>query len=139
VIIIVVAKPKTWFKIARSQALHAYNKPLWYPHKDPILGLDILLDLARAIYNHRFLAFTAELISRFGGTVTYLSLGRQAVYTIDPANLHTMLADRIRFQDFGLGPTRKKSLQPLFGNGIFNSDGAVWKVGLKFSFYLGWL
>jgi cytochrome P450 len=86
------------------------------------------------------LEFTAELISRFGGTVTYLSLGRQAVYTIDPANLHTMLADRTRFQDFGHGPTRKKGLQPLFGNGIFNSDGAVWKVRLKaFSRYLGWL
>ncbi|KAJ5151382.1 cytochrome P450 [Penicillium canariense] len=38
-----------------------------------------------------------------------------------------MLTDRTRFQDFGLGPTRKKGLQPLFGNGIFNSDGAVWK------------
>lgn len=128
---LMVTKPKTWIKEICSPVFHTCKEPLWYPHKDPILGLDILFGLARAVYNHRFLEFTAELITRFDGTITYLSLGRQAVYTVDPVNLHTMLSDRSRFQDFGLGPTRKKSLQPLFGSGIFNSDGAVWKVCLK--------
>lgn len=130
-ILLVITKTKTWLKASRSRAHHTYEKPLWYPHKDPILGLDTLLNLARAVNNHRFLEFTAELISRFGGTVTYLSLGQEAVYTIDPANLHTMLADRTSFHDFGHGPTRRKDFQPLFGNGIFNSDGALWKVRLK--------
>ncbi|KAJ5281722.1 cytochrome P450 [Penicillium angulare] len=122
---IAVAKLKPWLKVARSQELH--ERPLWYPHKDPILGLDILFAMARAVYSHRFLEVTAELISHFGGTVTYLSLGRQGVYTIDPANLYAMLSDRTRFHDFGLGATRKNSLQPLFGNGVFNSDGPVWQ------------
>ncbi|KAH8704943.1 cytochrome P450 [Talaromyces proteolyticus] len=126
-IFLALTKSKIWLNKTGSPALSTYEKPLWYPHKDPILGLDVLFDLARAVYNHRFLEFTAEMISRFNGTITYLSLGRQAVYTVDPANLHAMLSDRIRFKDFGHGPTRRQSLQPLFGSGIFNSDGAVWK------------
>jgi hypothetical protein len=114
-----------------------YAKPRWYPHKDPILGLDVLFDIAQSVYNHRFLTFTADLINRFNGTITYLSLGRQAVYTIDPANIHAMLVDRTHSQDFGLGPTRRQNWKPLFGSGNFNSDGATWKVNIP-CFYLSY-
>ncbi|KAL2830860.1 cytochrome P450 [Aspergillus cavernicola] len=116
----------TWFNTAPSSALRTHESPRWYPHKDPILGLDVLYDLAMAVFNHRFLEFTAELISRYGGTITYLTLGRQAIYTIDPVNVHAMLTDRTRYQDFGVG-SRKQSLKPLLGSGIFTSDGAIWK------------
>lgn len=120
--------PKTQFQRKPSTSPHTHESPRWYPHKDPVLGLDVLFDIAQSVYNHRFLTFTADLINRFNGTITYLSLGRQAVYTINPANLHAMLADRTRCQDFGLGPTRRQNWKPLFGSGIFNSDGAIWKV-----------
>ncbi|KAL2869910.1 cytochrome P450 [Aspergillus lucknowensis] len=123
-----ITLPKTQFqRKPSSPSPHTHAPPRWYPHKDPILGLDVLFDIAQSVYNHKFLTFTADLINRFNGTITYLSLGRQAVYTIDPANVHAMLADRTRCQDFGLGPTRRKNWKPLFGSGIFNSDGAVWK------------
>ncbi|KAL3479517.1 cytochrome P450 [Aspergillus californicus] len=131
-------KPKIWFQgwfrwsrgskwLETDSSTPQRHGPRWYPHKDPILGLDVLYSLAIAVFNHRFLEFTAKLISRYGGTITYLTLGRQAVYTIDPVNMHAMLIDRTRSQDFGVGPSRKEGLKPLFGDGIFTSDGAAWK------------
>ncbi|KAL4862407.1 cytochrome P450 [Aspergillus spectabilis] len=59
--------------------------------------------------------------------LTYLSFGQQAVYTVDPVNVHAMLTDRMRHKDFGVGTPRKQSFKPLFGSGIVTSDGAVWK------------
>jgi hypothetical protein len=113
-------------KYRRSQQ-KLFKPALWYKHLDPILGLDVLWICAKAVAGNRLLEVTQNLLSPFGRTVSYLHLGRQAVLTIDPVNLKSMLS--VRFADFGLGGTRKNGLQPLFGTGIFNSDGEIWKVG----------
>ncbi|KAH8891543.1 N-alkane-inducible cytochrome P450 [Thozetella sp. PMI_491] len=106
-----------------------FEKPVWYPHKDPVLGLDVAWICAKGMYRHNFLKTISGIISSCGKTVSYLSLGRQAIITVDPENLRAMLSER--FYDFGLGNERTSGLRPLLGGGIFNSDGSTWKVTLR--------
>jgi hypothetical protein len=103
-------------------------RPIWYAHLDPLLGLDVLYVLGRAVTQHRLLTVTRAIISAYPRTLSWLCFGKQAVLTIDPENIKVMLSTR--FSDFGLGRTRKEGLEPLFGKGVFNSDGEVWKVSL---------
>lgn len=110
----------------QSEQKSPIRRAVWYNHLDPILGLDVLWMCAKGFSQSRLLEVTRNFVSELK-TVSYLYLGKQAVLTIDPVNLKAMLSGR--FADFGLGSTRKKSLQPLFGNAIFNSDGETWKVG----------
>jgi len=120
----------TWSKLRTKQSLSQrmgpYKKAIWYSHKEPVLGLDVLWICAKAVYHHKFLEATARIVLSYGRTLSYLYVGKQAILTIDPENLKAMLSER--FHDFGLGNTRKLSLRPLFGGGIFNSDGSTWKV-----------
>ncbi|KAL3467098.1 cytochrome P450 [Aspergillus heterothallicus] len=51
-------------------------------------------------------------------------VGRENIFTCDPANIQTILATK--FKDFELGPARHKTLHPMLGTGIFTSDGEVW-------------
>jgi hypothetical protein len=115
-----------WRKRVPSQTKAPYEKALWYKHMDPILGLDVMWICAKALYRSNLLDMAAGLLTNYGGTFSYLSLGKQAILTIDPENIKAMLSER--FQDFGVGVARKVGLRPLFGEAILNSDGAKWKV-----------
>jgi hypothetical protein len=50
--------------------------------------------------------------------------GKLFVNTSDPEIVKALLATN--FKDFGLG-TRRRSMGPLLGQGIFTSDGATWE------------
>jgi hypothetical protein len=103
-----------------------------YPHRDRILGLDLLWKLTKALQNHTFLETTRELLQQEYNTIEYLVLGNKAIVTIEPENVKTILSSK--FQEFGLGNPRKRSLKPLFGDGIFNVDGMMWNVSYGFCF-----
>ncbi|KAK0618893.1 cytochrome P450 [Immersiella caudata] len=129
---IVLATQKTWSTLFQSKtsptsktqpAQHA--KPVWYPHKDPIIGLDLFYIFVQAIVNRRYLSSVANVLRRNGATLTYLFVGRRAIVTIDTENIKTILSER--FHDFGLGDIRTSGMRPLLGGGIFNSDGSTWK------------
>lgn len=100
-----------------------------YPHRERILGLDLLWISMKSLQNHTFLETTREILYRGRNSIEYLVLGNTAVITIEPENIKTILSSK--FQDFGLGQARKKSLEPLFGDGIFNVDGMMWNVSYK--------
>ncbi|KAL4862881.1 hypothetical protein BDV12DRAFT_202646 [Aspergillus spectabilis] len=51
-------------------------------------------------------------------------MGRDSIFTCDPINVQAMLATK--FKDFELGSTRRHTLYPMFGVGIFTSDGDAW-------------
>ncbi|KAF2647599.1 cytochrome P450 [Lophiostoma macrostomum CBS 122681] len=118
---------KAWSRIHDKNLFKTWGsqKPVWYPHKDPILGLDVLLESAKAVTQGLLLEMTNGFFSEFGRTISWLHLGRQAILTVDPDNLKALLATK--FHDFGLGAERMNALQPLFGSGIFNSDGETWQ------------
>jgi hypothetical protein len=103
-----------------------YKPAVWYKHLDPIFGLDILVPYLKAFSQSRLLEWTRSTVSTYGRTVSWLCLGKQAVLTYDPVNVKAILSGQ--FEDFGLGETRKVGWEPLFGNGISNSEGTLWKV-----------
>jgi cytochrome P450 len=45
--------------------------------------------------------------------------------TIEPENVKTVLSTK--FEDFCLGNRRAKTLIPVFGHGIFDTDGPAWE------------
>lgn len=101
-----------------------------YRHWDPLLGLDIIMKSSIAIFNGTYLEMTRGLIERYGGsvhTVVYLFFGKPAIVTMEPENIKAILSTK--FQDFIHGEDRTQALKPLFGHGIFNVNGATWKVG----------
>jgi cytochrome P450 len=52
-------------------------------------------------------------------------MGLNVVTTCEPENLKTVLA--LNFSDYNLHQLRKKGLDPIFGKGIFTTDGAEWE------------
>ncbi|KAL8677969.1 MAG: hypothetical protein Q9186_005635 [Xanthomendoza sp. 1 TL-2023] len=95
------------------------------PRKDPLLGLDITHDSYTNIQNHTYLERCQDRFLRYGTTFKCNSMGANAVYTIDPENVKTVLS--LKFQDYRLGQRREDAFVPLLGHGIFTTDGEAWK------------
>lgn len=96
-----------------------------YPLKDPFFGLDLVLDTIRNAKNHRHLEGTWLRYEKTGITFTSRLPGCQTVFTIDPENVKTILATK--FQDYILSTIRTEAMIPIFGHGIFTTDGQLWK------------
>jgi cytochrome P450 len=47
------------------------------------------------------------------------------ISTIEPENVKTVLSTN--FKDYKLGPRRATAFVPVFGHGIFDTDGAAWE------------
>jgi cytochrome P450 len=95
------------------------------PQKDPVLGIDTLIESYRHILNHSYLSLLQSRFTKYGNTHSFNSLGPTVINTIDPENVQAMLAKQ--FEDFGLGSRRKAAFDPLIGHGIFTSDGPAWQ------------
>jgi cytochrome P450 len=52
-------------------------------------------------------------------------MAEEIINTAEPENIKALLATQ--FKDFSLTPRRKEYLQPVFGHGIFTTDGAEWE------------
>lgn len=99
-------------------------KPL--PVKDFLFGIDRFRENLRAVKEHRFLALAQSRFNDLGAnTMTFPSLGRQLILTIEPENLKVIQA--LNFKQWSLGARRKIAFNPLLGIGIFTSDGAEWQ------------
>ncbi|KAI9375367.1 cytochrome P450 [Aspergillus egyptiacus] len=57
-------------------------------------------------------------------TFSIRQMGRESIFTCDPANVQAMLATK--FKDFELGPARRHTLYSMLGEGTFTSDGEAW-------------
>jgi len=58
-------------------------------------------------------------------TLQFRNLNRNFIVTIEPENIKTVLSTK--FNDFGLGNLRVSTMSPVFGQGIFTSDGKAWE------------
>ncbi|KAK5944928.1 hypothetical protein PMZ80_002130 [Knufia obscura] len=58
-------------------------------------------------------------------TIQIRNLNRDFILTIEPENVKAVLSTK--FNDFGLGGLRVKTMGPVFGTGIFTSDGKSWE------------
>ncbi|KAL4807263.1 cytochrome P450 [Aspergillus unguis] len=121
---------------ARSRWNHACNARNWgcasvprYP--TDILGLSSLkeslaADKAKQIppmIQGRLEKMTA-LEQRPVNTFRIRQMGRENIFTCEPANVQALLATK--FKHFELGSGRRTTMYPLLGLGIFTSDGEHW-------------
>lgn len=99
-----------------------------YPHRDPIFGLDLFIKNSRLSKNGGFLDNLRDRYENIVGryTMTALTLGERMILTAEPENIKAILATQ--FKDFNLPPRRKDAFHPIFGHGIFTTDGAEWEV-----------
>ena len=58
-------------------------------------------------------------------TLRVQSLRQETIITIEPENVKAILAHK--FHDYSLGHVRIQTFIPLFGHGIFDTDGAAWE------------
>jgi cytochrome P450 len=96
-----------------------------YPLKDPFFGIDLIIDTIKNAKKHRHLEGTWKRYEKHGTTFTSRLVTSPTVFTIDPENIKTMLATR--FEDFRLSSIRVEAMVPIFGKGIFTTDGALWQ------------
>ncbi|KAL4203313.1 hypothetical protein AMTRI_Chr01g103410 [Amborella trichopoda] len=101
----------------------SYSGPKAYP----ILGNLIEFVLNR----HRFLEWMTEMLSRSPTqTVTLRRLGGvRGIVTANPLNVEYMLKNN--FENYPKGPKFISLLHDFIGDGIFNSDGDMWKIQRK--------
>jgi cytochrome P450 len=96
-----------------------------YPHKDPILGLDIFVEAKRAFKNHKLLDLYSSQAALCGKTYYILALGRWLLATNEVENVKTMLSTKMA--DWPIAGPRLLSVLPVLGpNSIFTSNGEAW-------------
>jgi cytochrome P450 len=58
-------------------------------------------------------------------TFSQLLMGKRVINTSEPENIKALLATQ--FKDFGMPTMRNNALAPVFGHGIFTTDGKEWE------------
>jgi cytochrome P450 len=99
------------------------GEPRALPSRDPIFGLDTVIQGFRQMKEHRRMKSTYETFQRYGHTYQSFPFGRRSVSTIYPQNLQMIFTEN---DTFGVGPLREQASEPMIGRGIVSSDGAVW-------------
>ncbi|KAM3066189.1 hypothetical protein ACMFMG_012149 [Clarireedia jacksonii] len=100
--------------------------PTSYPHKEPILGLDLLLNTIQLTSQRRNIPAIAERFILYGKTFQNVSLGSTVLNTIDPENLHAIYGSE-KCSHWGVEPVRLAAMEPFCGKGFITTDGAVWE------------
>ncbi|KAI0118045.1 putative cytochrome P450 alkane hydroxylase [Hypoxylon sp. NC0597] len=98
--------------------------PKKLPQIDPFLGTDVVLQNLGAAKKYGFLNLLKSRHAANGLTFTTNTYFRTTINTCDPTLIQNVLS--FQFQDFGMGPLRRKSASPLLGRGIFTTDDEIW-------------
>ncbi|KAK4936535.1 hypothetical protein LTR10_022584 [Elasticomyces elasticus] len=94
-------------------------------HKWP-LGADFVYQVVQADKEQTVPAFFEGLYKELGHPTWIQNvLGPWVYVTADPKNIQAVLATQ--FNDFEIGASRRGNFFPVFGNGIFTTDGKAWE------------
>ncbi|KAJ4416575.1 hypothetical protein N0V85_002237 [Neurospora sp. IMI 360204] len=97
-----------------------------YPHKDPILGMDLFRDTLRAINTHTLLQLWDSRFRRYGNTHYILTLGRWVLMTNEPENVKLILGTKM--DEWPLDGPRLHAVVPVLGRkSVFTTNGAQWR------------
>ena len=99
--------------------------PRKYPHKDRVLGVDLLFDINRSLRARKFLSESQRRFLDLGRTYQTTSFGTATINTIEPKNLQMVYS--LAFDSFGIDPLRRNMMKQLCGRGILSTDGAFWQ------------
>lgn len=96
-----------------------------YPYRYPF-GIDVGLDDIKMFREHTMLQQYKQRFTDLGCT-TFASrfLWMRLIFTCEPENIKAILATD--FTSYSVGEDRKAQLRPIFGDGIFTTDGAAWQ------------
>lgn len=98
-----------------------------FHHSDPIFGLDVFFENVKLLKRGEFLdRIEGRYLEMKSWTYTQLLLGDPIIQTAEPENIKAILATQ--FKDFPLPSRRKAALGPVFGHGIFTTDGKEWEI-----------
>ncbi|KAG5973969.1 hypothetical protein E4U55_000165, partial [Claviceps digitariae] len=122
-LLVFINKLQVSFRHRRLARQHGCKPIAKTPDKDPILGLDMVRKQFRAAKAHRLLEEGRQRFQEFGTTFRSRQLLIDAIVTIEPDNIKTVLA--LKFNDWGIGH-RLEQFGPLLGAGIFDTDGQHW-------------
>lgn len=111
---------------ARCSLMRKHNcePPKRYPHKEPILGLDLVYTIIQSAKKGQFMDSLLQRHRTLGRTFQTTSLGTTIINTIEPKILSEVFATKS--DHFGVAPIRDPPAKPLVGRGIFTTDGAEW-------------
>ncbi|KIX10328.1 uncharacterized protein Z518_01410 [Rhinocladiella mackenziei CBS 650.93] len=134
-LVVIFALRRIWYEMttgARRHRMirdHGCQPPYAYPHKGimgKLWGLDVIKELVRSAKEGNMHEAT-RLRNWSGGrkTLTFKMLNKWMISTIEPENVKTILSTK--FGDYSLGERRKEVFIPIFGHGIFSTDGASWE------------
>lgn len=97
-----------------------------YPHKDPILGLDLFRDTLRAINTHTLLQLWDSRFRKYGNTHYTLTLGKWVLMTNEPENVKLILGTKM--DEWPLDGPRLHAAVPVLGRkSVFTTNGAQWR------------
>ena len=102
--------------------------PKKYPHKDPILGLDLFFKTKRLFEENKYLTDSFECYTTLGRTFETNLLGSPSINSIEPLNLQTVYTKN--FKDWGVQPIRLPAQDDFCGAGFITTDGAHWEHSL---------
>lgn len=108
--------------------VHGTKQAPIYPHRDPILGIDWLLQGTRALQENRLLEHLDSFFRSLGTTFWHLSLGEWILLTDDADVLKAMLSTQ--FEDWPIGGARQMTTMLTLGpHAIFSVNGKEWRDG----------
>ncbi|KAJ5875796.1 cytochrome P450 [Penicillium soppii] len=93
------------------------------------LGIGLFLDLKNAHSQGQIANRVRNMHLQNGNTIRLDPPGGTIILTCEPENIQAILASQ--FSSFGLSYFRHKQYHPLFGDGIFTSDGKRWESSRK--------
>lgn len=100
-----------------------------YPHKGilgKLYGLDVIQEMVESGKEGRMHEATRLRNFKNGiKTLKFKIIRTKIISTIEPENVKTILSTK--FGDYSLGDRRKQVFIPIFGHGIFDTDGAAWE------------
>lgn len=121
-------------KIQRLQQLknvvvaHGCQPPTYEKSYLPINVLKAW-EIVRQYQARNVLSYSLNLFKVYGDTFVSRVLWLDIVVTCEPENIKQIL--QRRFDDFEIGPLRRHLFLPVTPHGIFNCDGAEWRVVRK--------
>jgi len=115
---------RKWYRDSKARQ-HGCYPPRAYPHKDPLLGVDLFLQTGSAIQNHRYLSELTRRYTVLGNTFSAKSLGSLSINSIEPENIKAVFSSN--FKDWGVEAVRLPAQDPFCGRGFITTDGAAWE------------
>ncbi|KEY68602.1 hypothetical protein S7711_05784 [Stachybotrys chartarum IBT 7711] len=91
----------------------------------PIFGLDIAIDMFRAVNKLQFHLWTQKLLEKHKHTMELRMLGETLVMTDDPENIQSI--QETQFWDFAKSEEQHEIFKHILGDAIFAMNGEEWK------------